>query len=157
MNEAERLSKSVDVELVYRHVMSDLSILAGKRGLRLEPQFLEPRIQALELGVVLLMRNLIGNAIRHTPQGGTISVHTQRKDGVITLTVEDSGPGIPAETRHRVFERFYRMGKVDNEGVGLGMSIVQSVVEAHRAVIQLLESPLGGLRVQVQFPASEAT
>lgn len=157
MNEADRLSKSVDVEQVYRHVMADLGNLASKRSLRLEPQFLEPRIQALELGVVLLLRNLIGNAIRHTPQGGTISVHTERKDGAITLTVEDSGPGIPADTRHRVFERFYRMGKSDHDGVGLGMSIVQSVVEAHRAVIQLLESPLGGLRVQVQFPAGDAT
>ena len=151
-NEEERLRTWVDVTRVYESVMTDLGPQAATRELRLNSNFSEGRIQGMELGVVLLMRNLLGNAIRHSPPGGTIAVSTHRGDDSITLTIDDAGPGIAPESRQRVFERFYRLSKTQGDGVGLGMSIVQSVVEAHRAIIQLLESPLGGLRVQVQFP-----
>jgi signal transduction histidine kinase len=152
MNEADRLSTWVDVAHVYKNVMSDLAPQAAKRALHMDPQFGEYRIHGMELGVVLLMRNLMANAIRHSPDGGTIAISTQREHDSITLTIDDAGPGIAPEARQQVFERFYRLNKTQGEGVGLGMSIVQSVVEAHRAIIRLLESPLGGLRVQVEFP-----
>lgn len=151
-SDAERLRKSVDVVQVYESVVSDLGSLASRRGLRLESDFMERRIVAMELGMLLLMRNLLGNAIRYTPVGGQISVSTHRESESVTLTVDDSGPGIPPESHGRVFERFERLGAQGDEGVGLGMSIVQSVVIAHHALIRLLESPLGGLRVQVKFP-----
>ena len=151
-NEEERMRTWVDMTRVYESVMTDLAPQAATRELRLNSNFSEGRIQGMELGVVLLMRNLLGNAIRHSPRGGTIAVSTHREDDSITLTIDDAGPGIAPESRQRVFERFYRLSKAQGEGVGLGMSIVQSVVEAHRAIIRLLESPQGGLRVQVQFP-----
>lgn len=151
-SDAERLRKSVDIVQVYENVVSDLGSLASRRGLRLESDFMERRIIAMELGMLLLLRNLMGNAIRYTPAGGQVSVSTHRDSDSITLTVDDSGPGIPPESRGRVFERFDRLGAQGDEGVGLGMSIVQSVVVAHHALIRLLESPLGGLRVQVRFP-----
>jgi signal transduction histidine kinase len=69
----------------------------------------------------------------------------------VQLCVDDSGPGIPARERERAFERFNRLGQTKVEGVGLGLSIVLSVVELHRARIALLDSPLGGLRAQVLF------
>lgn len=156
MNEAERFKTTVDVQRVYENVMSDLSAQANAARLRLVPHFSEEHIQGLELGVVLLMRNLLGNAIRHSPPGSTIHVSTARENDSVTLTIDDAGPGIAPEARQRVFERFYRINKTQGDGVGLGMSIVQSVVEAHRAIIRLLESPLGGLRVQVHFPAGPA-
>ena len=133
-------------------VVGDLGSLASRRGLRIESDFMEERIVAMELGMLLLLRNLLGNAIRYTPTGGRVNVSTRREGAAITLTVDDSGPGIPLESRERVFERFDRLGAIGDEGVGLGMSIVQSVVVAHQAMIRLLESPLGGLRVQVHFP-----
>lgn len=154
--EAERHRKSVDLMRLYQTVLADLGNLAQRRGLLIEADFLEPRIVAMELGILLLLRNLIGNAIRYTPSGGRVIVRTHRDGDAIALTVDDSGPGIPAESRERVFERFERLGARGDDGVGLGMSIVQSVVLAHRAIIRLLESPLGGLRVQVRFPATEA-
>ena len=117
---------------------------------------MEPRIVAMELGMLLLLRNLLGNAIRYTPVGGRVVISTRREGGEIALTVDDSGPGIPVESRARVFERFERLDARGGDGVGLGMAIVQSVVVAHRAIIRLLESPLGGLRVQVRFPSAEA-
>jgi len=137
-------------------VALDLARLVERRGLRLETDFMERRIVAMELGMLLLLRNLVGNAIRYTPAGGQIRVHTRREGDGVTLTVDDSGPGIPPESREQVFERFDRLGASGDEGVGLGMSIVQSVVTAHKAMIHLLESPLGGLRVQVHFPLHHA-
>ena len=155
-SEAERLRKSVDVTHLYETVVGDLGNLASRRGLRLEADFMEPRIVAMELGMLLLLRNLLGNAIRYTPVGGRVVISTRREGGEIALTVDDSGPGIPVESRARVFERFERLDARGGDGVGLGMAIVQSVVVAHRAIIRLLESPLGGLRVQVRFPSAEA-
>jgi signal transduction histidine kinase len=152
MNEADRLSTWVDMQHIYKSVMHDLAPQAARRAVRMAPHFDENRIHGMELGVVLLLRNLVANAIRHSPDGGTITVSTVRQQDSVTLTIDDAGPGIAPEARQRVFERFYRLNTAQGEGVGLGMSIVQSVVEAHRAMIRLLESPLGGLRVEVQFP-----
>lgn len=154
-SEAVRHRKSVDMLRLYQSVLDDLGNLANRRGLSLEADFLEPRIVAMELGVLLLLRNLVGNAIHYTPRGGRVVVSTRREGNAIALIIDDSGPGIPAESRDRVFERFERLGARGSDGVGLGMSIVQSVVMAHQAIIRLLESPLGGLRVQVHFPAAE--
>jgi signal transduction histidine kinase len=156
VSEADRLRKSVDIVQIYADVLSDLGNLASRRGLQLDADFMEERIMAMELGILLLLRNLLGNAIRYTPEGGKIVVSTRRDGGAVTLTVDDSGPGIPPESRGRAFERFDRLGIQSDEGVGLGMSIVQSVVVAHHAMIRLLESPLGGLRVQVHFPLNPA-
>jgi len=154
LSEVDRTRQTVDIAQVYECVMTDLGALASRRELHLESDFLEQRFLAMEVGMVLLLRNLLGNAIRYTPQGGQVTVSTRRNAQGVTLTVDDSGPGIAPDSRQRVFDRFDRLGVKDGDGVGLGMSIVQSVVLAHHAMIRLLESPLGGLRVQVQFPAS---
>ena len=147
---------SVDVERMYNHVMVEYDPIARNRDVRVESKFAAKELPARELGVLLLLRNLVGNAIRYTPAGGGVQVSTERDEDSYTLTVDDSGPGIPPESRQKVFERFQRLGRLDDGGVGLGMSIVQSVVEVHRATIRLLDSPLGGLRVQVRFSATPA-
>ena len=72
------------------------------RPRRLEADFMEPRIVAMELGMLLLLRNLLGNAIRYTPVGGRVVISTPPRGGEIALTVDDSGPGIPVESRARV-------------------------------------------------------
>jgi signal transduction histidine kinase len=76
-------------------------------------------------------------------------VFTQEKEEQLVLTVDDSGKGIPAAAREKAFERFNRLDQHGADGVGLGLSIVAQVVALLRAKIQLLDSPLGGLRVQV--------
>ena len=76
------------------------------------------------------------------------------------LTVDDSGPGIPASDRIRVFDRFYRRATIEGEesgdaGSGLGLAIVRSIADRHSAAIQLADSPLGGLRVNVHLLLAE--
>ena len=101
----------------------------------------------------MLVRNLLDNAIRYTPRGGQITLGAAVEAGRPVLEVCDSGPGIPAAERGRVFDRFYRVAGTTEVGSGLGLSIVKRVAEAHGADIALGEPDHGhGLRVTVRFP-----
>ena len=82
------------------------------------------------------------------PAGGAAAPATGPR-----LVVDDSGPGIPPEDRERVFDRFYRRNPGGSEGTGLGLAIVKTVAERHGAQVLLSDSPLGGLRATVSFPA----
>src|SRR5574337_33200 len=101
-----------------------------------------------------LLGNLVDNAIRYTPAGGQVNVSVSRAGGDVVLEVADSGPGIPAAERERVFDRFYRRDGQNESGSGLGLAIVRGVAQAHGAEVQLGESSLGGLAAQVRFPAA---
>ena len=102
-------------------------------------------------GVLTLLRNLLGNAVKYTPPGGRVELSVQSMGSDLRLIVEDSGCGIPEGERERMFERFERLHRDQAPGVGLGLSIVRSVVQAHGASIRLDDSALGGLRVVVEF------
>ena len=104
-----------------------------------------------------LLANLIDNAVRYTQRGGHITVSVTEQDGQAVLAVEDNGPGIPEEQRERVFERFYPVLGTDEEGCGLGLSIVQEVARRHAAQV-LLETPPGGQGTlfRVIFPRATA-
>jgi two-component system sensor histidine kinase QseC len=102
----------------------------------------------------ILLANLLGNANRYVPEGGEVQVTISSDEPGVQLTVEDSGPGIPAQERSQVFQRFYRLtGATEGSasGTGLGMAIVQHIVLLHKARIDLLDSEFGGLKVVVYF------
>lgn len=98
----------------------------------------------------MLLQNLVGNAIQHAPDGGRILISLQRQTDQLVLRVEDSGSGVAAADRERLLERFHTQGS--SQGAGLGLSIVQRIVERHQGNLQLGDSPLGGLLVQVSVP-----
>jgi signal transduction histidine kinase len=102
----------------------------------------------------ILMRNLLDNAIRYTPEGGQVNIRIAQQQDALLLAVEDSGPGIPAEERERAFQRFYRGRREAGDGVGsgLGLAIVANIAARHGAEVALLDSALGGLRVELRFP-----
>ena len=104
--------------------------------------------------LAILLANLIDNALRYTPRGGRIDVAVDADEGGATLSVADSGPGIPPEERERVFDRFVRGADNPEPGSGLGLSIVKRVADAHHATIALDAPAQGsGLTVRVHFPA----
>lgn len=99
-----------------------------------------------------LVDNLVDNAVRYTPAGGTVTVRCLRTPGGGVLEVEDSGPGIPAHQRALVFQRFMRLDD-SIPGSGLGLAIVRDIAQAHGARIELADGPGGaGVVFLVRFP-----
>ncbi len=107
----------------------------------------------------VLVRNLVDNAIRYTPDGGQVMVELTSDGGGVQLSVSDSGGGIPPDQRARVMERFYRVAGSRADGSGLGLSIVSRVAAVHGATVTIADGPDGrGTRVAVSFPdAASAT
>ena len=104
----------------------------------------------------IMLGNLIDNALRYSPAGGQIDVELQFLAGTARLTVRDSGPGIPAGERERVFERFHRLAGADIPGSGLGLAIVRQVVVLHGGTIRLDDADAGGLLVEVALPQARS-
>jgi two-component system sensor histidine kinase QseC len=104
----------------------------------------------------ILICNLVENAIRYTPDGGKVDVTIVGNSNDILLSIEDSGPGIPAQERQDVFTRFYRAKGVREKGTGLGLSIVDRILRIHQAEISLDESKYHGLLIRVKFKAFAA-
>ncbi|MEI6317917.1 MAG: sensor histidine kinase [Pseudomonadota bacterium] len=99
-----------------------------------------------------LLDNLIENAIRYTPAGGSITVRTAVEDDAAVLSVVDDGPGIPPDQREQVFQRFYRVPGAIGDGSGLGLAIVQEIVNAHQARVTIEDGPEGrGTLIRVCF------
>ena len=111
-----------------------------------------PRIEGWKPGLHVLIRNLVENAIHHSPHGGRIDIRILARDGATVLSVSDEGEGIAAEQRDTMLARF-RRGADGNEGSGLGLAIVARIAEVHGAKVVLENAALGGLIVEVAFPA----
>jgi signal transduction histidine kinase len=99
-----------------------------------------------------LARNLVDNAVRYTPAGGTVQVRTHATSDAVLLEVIDNGPGIPREERERVFDRFYRRAGSQEQGTGLGLAIVRAIADRLGARVALQDAPGGGLSASVSFP-----
>ena len=119
----------------------------------------EPVILNVDRGKIeQIFDNLLSNAIKYSPDGGTIHICGERLEAEFEVRIEDEGIGMTAEQAERVFEKFYRANYQDTAvgGLGLGMSIVRSLVEAHNGKIWV-ESELGrGTRVFVRLPLGSA-
>lgn len=101
-----------------------------------------------------LLDNVVDNALRHAPAGGSITVSTAVDGAHIDVAVDDSGPGIPTALAERVFERFYREAE-DASGSGLGLAIVRQIALRHGGSVEALTSTtLGGLRLSVRLPVA---
>jgi signal transduction histidine kinase len=149
---ATRATGPVALAAAFDAVRATLAAEIAGRGVRLTTDFAAPALHADPFGLETLLRNLLHNAIAHAPRGGRVQVASVAQDGAVLLRVDDDGPGIAPADRERVFGRFVRLA-APGFGVGLGLSIVQSVARAHGAVVTLGDSPLGGLRVELRFPA----
>jgi len=104
-----------------------------------------------------LVMNLLDNAVRHAPQGGRVQVALQRRVGSAELSVEDSGPGVPAGDYARVFERFVRLGPPGSGGgAGLGLAIAQWIAEQHGGTLQVAGDGQASSRFVLTLPLEPA-
>jgi two-component system OmpR family sensor kinase len=146
---------TVSVQRVFRSVLEDLMPLAEAKRLDLGVTTeADARVHANEIDLFVIVRNLVDNAIRYTPDGGSIDLAIDTAGRVASIAVQDSGPGIPAEERARVFDPFYRVLGNDTTGSGLGLSIVSTLVQRLGGEVVLEEAIDGasGLRVTVRLP-----
>jgi len=109
-----------------------------------------------------LLLNLLDNAIKYSPEGGTVAVAMQRRNGSCEIQVVDGGPGIPAEARDRVFERFFRADAARSRslpsatsGAGLGLAIARRIAELHAGRLELAESRPGHTEFRLTLPVGE--
>ncbi|HZT80656.1 MAG TPA: ATP-binding protein, partial [Gemmataceae bacterium] len=154
---AAAVREPVDLAALAVGVAEALRPLAEAKGLRLTAAGDGPLFvcgDPARLRQVLV--NLLDNAIKHTPEGGSVAAEWRRAGGEAVVTVRDTGVGIPAEHLPHVFERFYRVDRARSRaegGTGLGLSIVRSIVTAHGGRVELTSAPGHGTTCTVHLPA----
>jgi two-component system OmpR family sensor kinase len=149
------VSKPVDLADLARRTVADLAGVAAAKGVDVGIQHADPAtVEGQPDALHILLRNLVDNAIKYTPSGGTADISVRSREGKVVVTVEDSGPGIPPDERERVFDRFYRVAGSEAAGSGLGLAIIKAIAERHGATLALGQSErLGGLSATVSFNA----
>ena len=144
----------VDMAVVVREAAGEAAPLAERHELEVdadESVIVDGSADDLHRLVI----NLIQNALVHTPAGTRVCVRLKKDDGAL-LEVEDDGPGVPAELRHRLFERFVRGHGDTGGGSGLGLAIVRAVAETHGGSVELGKREGGGARFVVKLPPARA-
>jgi two-component system OmpR family sensor kinase/two-component system sensor histidine kinase QseC len=149
---AVAVAESVDLSAIAATAIADSHALASTRQIDVSLEAEPMAIRGDAEGLRILVRNLLDNAVRYTPAGGTVRVQCFLGNEGPELDVQDSGPGIPDAEKYRVFDRFYRRTGVRETGSGLGLAIVKAVAHRHSAKVMLDDAPGGGLLVRVRFP-----
>ena len=151
-------ARPVDLAELARRTAGDLVGLAQAKEVDLGLQHADPvSIDGQPDALHILLRNLVENAVKYTPGGGTVDIAVRADKEAVDVIVEDSGPGIPPEERERVFDRFYRVAGSEAAGSGLGLAIIKAIAERHGATLKLDKSErLGGLAATVRFPLAKA-
>lgn len=138
--------RDVDLEEVARQIVATFEPQASNKGVRLELQTMRPvRVEADPDRLAQVCVNLIDNALRHTPSGGSVTVELDANGNDAIMRVRDTGVGIPYRDLPHIFERFYvvdRSRTRESGGAGLGLAIVKGIVEAHGGTVST-ESMLG--------------
>lgn len=146
--------EATSLQMVIREVLEDLIPLAQDKQIDIGVVGQDDAlVRAQHVDLTVLVKNLIDNAIRYTPAGGSVDIVVSCQNGPATLYFDDSGPGIPERDRERVFDAFYRVLGNGQIGSGLGLSIVRTVASSIGASVALATAPPPhrGLRVEVVF------
>jgi signal transduction histidine kinase len=130
---------------------------AQAREVRLEVDLPQPALvlHGDQARIHQVLANLVANAVRHSPRGGTVSLRGDGDDGRVRIEVADEGPGIPSGDAERVFERFYRSDQARSAtegGSGLGLAIARWIVELHGGAIRAEQAEPHGCRMVVELP-----
>ncbi len=149
--------ESIDLAALAQSVISDLYSDVDQKQQNISLSGSKETITGDKASLTILLRNLVLNASKYSPEGASIMVHVSRSDFGISLGVRDTGPGIPLTEISRIFDRFYRVGGDRHEssvaGCGLGLAIVKHIADLHFANVHVENNADGpGLMVSVTFP-----
>jgi two-component system sensor histidine kinase QseC len=158
--EADRMPPmaTLDLHALIQRVVAELVPKALAKGQVLEVEESQAcRIPGNETLLAVLVRNLVDNALRYSPQAARVRIGLLQKNERFVLSVEDSGPGLPESDRRRLGERFFRVSGNGESGSGLGWSIVKRIAAAHGFELKIEASvDLGGLAVRVMGPSQQS-
>jgi len=149
---ASQQRQRLDLIVIATETIEELAPIIVEKGIALSLNHTDDAIwvDGHEVALTAMLRNLIENALRYSGENGRVEISIDRVETQAVIDVCDDGPGIPADRRDMVFERFRRAVESETRGYGLGLSIVQRTVQMHRATIALDDSPFGrGLRVRI--------
>jgi signal transduction histidine kinase len=148
-----------DLAAVLASMTEKLSLRAAEKKIALHSQIDPlPSMVADADRLAQVFANLLDNALKYTPNGGTITLTAQLGSGGVVVSVTDTGSGIPAEDLPHIFERFYRVekSKAAGRGYGLGLAITKEIVQAHGGAISV-ESVSGlGTKFTVRLPLAQS-
>jgi len=148
--------EDLDVRTLLTEIVADHQILAKQRRqwFALDAPSDVMKVSADRGRLRQALSNLVGNAIKYAPTGTPINVRAERQNGLFRIAVSDHGPGIPAEERGHMFEKFFRgRGVGSTPGAGLGLSIARSLVVLHGGTLDYEDTPGGGSTFVVRLPA----
>jgi two-component system phosphate regulon sensor histidine kinase PhoR len=140
---------ATDISMLVKDVFEQLEEKAARKKIRLELQKKGNQFiaEADSARMEQVFRNLIDNAIKYGSEGGWVRVELESKKDQLEVSVEDDGPGIPADHQSRIFDRFYRIEKSRSKekgGSGLGLAIVRRILEAHQCEVKLVSEQGSG-------------
>ena len=146
--------EAVDVPVLVTTSLAAFQSAADAAGVRLVPELAPdlPSVDADPARIRGVLGNLLSNAIRYTPPGGTVTVGAARSGDMVTFAVRDTGQGIPSELRPRIFERFVK--SPGSPGSGLGLAIAKDVVSAHGGTIEAISDPGKGTEIRFTLPVA---
>jgi Signal transduction histidine kinase len=168
VGDLERLAKYESENLVLNKDIFDMTELAKRQVQNFESEFLSKGLDLKLSGsicevyadkdkITQVFVNLLSNALKYTPQGGTVRLDIRDTEDYTEISVEDNGPGIPDEDLPYIFERFYRADKSRNRmtgGSGIGLTICKSIITAHGGTIDVQSSPDKGTKFSFIIPKS---
>ncbi|HXF09230.1 MAG TPA: HAMP domain-containing sensor histidine kinase, partial [Desulfuromonadaceae bacterium] len=151
-----------DITALTRQTVRLMETTASDRQVRLDTTLPAETVAADIDGKAIqqALVNLIDNAIKHSPKDATVRIGLEFATESFRLWVEDNGDGIAPEEHEKIFERFYRCGselRRETEGVGIGLSIVKHIVDAHRGRITVRSTPGAGSRFTIELPINHST
>ncbi len=154
--ELHEIFAPVDLRLLAEDTIADLAPQAIDKQIELTLDSQSATLKGVAAWLGLMLTNLVGNALRYTPEGGHVAVTLETSDHQVTLWVRDNGPGVAPAEQAAIFTRFYRSPNVaSSHGSGLGLPIVKRIVEIHHGRISLHEGLEGaGLGVCVELPTN---
>jgi signal transduction histidine kinase len=124
----------------------------ARLGIELQLQAGDAGVDGDRFRIAQLLDNLIANAIKFTPAGGTVTIRTRDEPDGTSVAIADTGPGIPERDQHRLYEPFTRGSEPLAPGTGLGLAIVRAIADAHHATVHLETGPRDGTRFTITFP-----
>ena len=156
MSELQTVSRdeTIAIDALVDEVLVDLEPLAQEKEIKLIGNCKDTTMVGSDILIYRMVYNLVENAIKYNHFGGQVTVTAYRSGKNICLSVEDTGSGIPAELKERIFEPFFRVDKSRSRqlgGVGLGLALVREIVRVHDGRITVQSSPSGGTIFEVVF------